>query len=167
MSDAKSLFALADGDDAAALLLQLGDTPTYRVRSESGETLFLYSLYRGKTKCVDALQRRGGLTLQEAAAAGDVQRIDALVGAAPWTIQSLSADGWTALTPGGVRRARCSGDPLARARARMRGSGRARSRRISPSTPHAPVAAWAGTHSKSWSPPPAIRTSPRNTVTRR
>ncbi len=76
---------------------QLGDTPTYRVRSESGETLFLYSLYRGKAKCVDALQRRGGLTLQEAAAAGDVQRIDALVGAAPWTIQSLSADGWTAL----------------------------------------------------------------------
>ena len=46
---------------------------------------------------MDALQRRGGLTLQEAAAAGDVQRIDALVGAAPWTIQSLSADGWTAL----------------------------------------------------------------------
>ena len=41
MSDAKSLLALADGDDAVALLVQLGDTPTYRVRSESGETLFL------------------------------------------------------------------------------------------------------------------------------
>ena len=70
MSVEKSLFALADGDDAAALLLELGDTPTYRVRSESGETLFLSDpLYRGKAKCVDALQRRGGLTLQEAAAA--------------------------------------------------------------------------------------------------
>lgn len=97
MSDAKTLFTLADGDDDAALLRELADTPTYRIRTESGETLFLYSLYRGKGACVDALRRRGGLTLHEAAAAGDVVRIDALIGQAPWTIQSLSADGWTAL----------------------------------------------------------------------
>ena len=76
---------------------ELADTPTYRVRTDSGETLFLHSLYRGKSDCVDALQRRGGLTLHEAAAAGDVAAIDALIGQAPWTIQSLSADGWTAL----------------------------------------------------------------------
>src|SRR6478735_8880124 len=97
MSDPKSLFALADRDDAVALLVELGDTPTYRVRSESGETLLLHSLYRGKTKCVEALRQRGGLTLHEAAATGDVQRIEELIEEAPWTIQSLSADGWTAL----------------------------------------------------------------------
>jgi uncharacterized protein len=97
MSNAKKLFTLADGDDAAALLRELADTPTHRIRNDSGETLFLYSLYRGKSACVDALQRRGGLTLHEAAAAGDVARIEVLIGQAPWTIQSLSADGWTAL----------------------------------------------------------------------
>ncbi len=97
MSNFKNLFALADRDDAVALLIELGDMPTHRVRSESGETLFLYSLYRGKGKCVEALRKRGGLTLQEAAAAGDVSRIEELIGQAPWTIQSLSADGWTAL----------------------------------------------------------------------
>jgi ankyrin repeat protein len=67
------------------------------VRTETGETLFLYSLYRGKQKCVEALQKRGALTLPEAAAAGDLARVDACVAAAPWTLQSLSADGWTAL----------------------------------------------------------------------
>ena len=97
MSDAKSIFALADADDAAGLLSALGGKPSHAVRSETGETVFLYSLYRGKTKCVEALQKRGGLTLQEAAAAGDRARVDACLDAAPWTIQSLSADGWSAL----------------------------------------------------------------------
>jgi ankyrin repeat protein len=97
MSDTKVLFAHADRDDASALLDALADTPSYMARNETGETIFLHCLYRGRAKCVEALQARGGLTLQEAAAAGDVQRIDVLLGQAPWTIQSLSADGWTAL----------------------------------------------------------------------
>ena len=97
MANFKNLFALADRDDAVALLHELSNMPTHRVRSEGGETLFLYSLYRGKAKCVEALRQRGGLTLQEAAAAGDVPRIEELIGQSPWTIQSLSADGWTAL----------------------------------------------------------------------
>ncbi|HEY4943333.1 MAG TPA: ankyrin repeat domain-containing protein [Rhizomicrobium sp.] len=97
MTDTKAFFALADADDAAGLLSALGTTPTYQVRGETGETIFLYCLYRGKAQCVAALQKRGGLTLQEAAAAGDVARVEALLREAPWTIQSLSADGWTAL----------------------------------------------------------------------
>lgn len=97
MTDVKKMFALADADDAHALLTELAERPSHAVRSESGETIFLYSLYRGKAKCVEALQRRGALTLQEAAAAGDLARVGACVSAAPWTIQSLSADGWSAL----------------------------------------------------------------------
>lgn len=97
MADTKSIFALADADDAAALLNALGQKPTHEARTETGETVFLYSLYRGKAKCVEALQKRGGLTLQEAAAAGDVECVNVCLDAAPWTIQSLSADGWTAL----------------------------------------------------------------------
>ena len=69
MTDIKSLFALADADDATGLISALGKKATHEVRSESGETVFLYSLYRGKAKCVEALRERGDLTLQEAAAA--------------------------------------------------------------------------------------------------
>ena len=97
MTDTKELFALADADDANALLRALGETPCHAVRQATGETLFLYSLYRGKTKCVEALQKRGGLTLHEAAAAGDLARVEVCGTSAPWTLQSLSADGWTAL----------------------------------------------------------------------
>jgi len=97
VSDTKSSFALADADDAAALLTELGKKSTHEVRNETGETVFLYSLYRGKTNCVEALRSRGGLTLQEAAAAGGLAAVETCLDAAPWTIQSLSADGWTAL----------------------------------------------------------------------
>jgi len=97
MTDAKALFALADADDADALLAALDGAPTHAVRTETGETVFLYSVYRGKTKCVEALRKRGGLTLHEATAAGDLARVEACASEAPWTLQSLSADGWTAL----------------------------------------------------------------------
>jgi len=97
MTDAMKLFALADADDAQGLLAALSDKPSHAVRSETGETIFLYSLYRGKTKCAAALQGHGELSLHEAAAAGDLARVGACIAAAPWTTQSLSADGWTAL----------------------------------------------------------------------
>lgn len=94
---AENLFALADADDAEALLAALASRETFRVRNDNGETLYLYCLYRGKAKCLDALAKRGGLTLHEAAAAGDTARVTACLKEAPWTIQSLSGDGWTAL----------------------------------------------------------------------
>ena len=97
MTGTSKFFVLADADDPGGLLAALGATPAHAVRSETGETVFLYSLYRGKAKCVEALRKRGGLTLQEAAAAGDLARVEACIAAAPWTIHSLSADGWTAL----------------------------------------------------------------------
>ena len=97
MNNSKEVFARAEADDATGLLELLKRSPSHAARTESGETVFLYSLYRGKTKCVEALQKRGDLTLHEAAAAGDMDRVTACLDAAPWTIQSLSADGWSAL----------------------------------------------------------------------
>src|SRR5207237_745993 len=67
------------------------------VRNENGETLLLFSLYRGRMKCAEALARRGTLTLHEAAAVGDVASIERWLREAPWSVQSLSADGWPAL----------------------------------------------------------------------
>ena len=97
MTDSKKIFALADADDAGGLVEALGATEAYRVRNENGETLLLYSLFRGRSKCVEVLKARSALTLHEAAAVGDARRVDDLVRTAPWTVQSLSADGWPAL----------------------------------------------------------------------
>jgi ankyrin repeat protein len=98
MIDAKEFFALADSDDSAALAAALANAPeTFRLRNEVGETLFLYCVFRGKTKCADALKARGNLSLHEAALAGDAGRVEALANAAPWSVDALSSDGWSAL----------------------------------------------------------------------
>jgi ankyrin repeat protein len=98
MTDSKSIFALADADDADGLLQALaGCMEGVPPVSDNGETPFLYCTYRGKAKCVEALKHRGDITLHEAAASGDVVRIDACLSVAPWTVQTLSGDGWTAL----------------------------------------------------------------------
>jgi len=91
------VFALADADDAEGLAEALGETHGYLFRNKNGETILLYSLYRGRTKAVEVLKKRASLTLHEAAAIGDRRRVEELVREAPWTIQSLSADGWPAL----------------------------------------------------------------------
>jgi ankyrin repeat protein len=95
--ETKLLFALAESDDAKGLLQALGRRTGVPFVNEGGETLFLFCLYRGKAKCIEALKQRGELTLHEAAAAGQVTQIEACLSAAPWTIQTLSGDGWTAL----------------------------------------------------------------------
>jgi uncharacterized protein len=98
MSDTKAFFALADADDAGRLEKALKAAPeTFRLRNESGETLFLYCVFRGKTKCAEFLKRRGAQSLHEAALAGDARRVTELAKAAPWAVDTLSPDGWTAL----------------------------------------------------------------------
>ena len=96
--DTKNFFALADADDADGLDTALKGAPeTFRLRNEAGEMLFLYCVFRGKTKCAELLKRRGGQSLHEAALAGDAARVRELAKAAPWAVDMLSPDGWTAL----------------------------------------------------------------------
>lgn len=98
MKDTKALFDLAQADDSAGLMAALPkEAESFRIRNENGETLYLFSLYRGRMKCVDALAKHGKLSLQEAAAAGDTARVEECLKAAPWSMNTLSADGWTAL----------------------------------------------------------------------
>lgn len=98
MIETHKFFTAADADDAAALGNLLAHAPeTFRLRTEAGETLFLYCVFRGKTKCAELLKARGNLSLHEAALAGDVGRVAVLAVAAPWAVDTLSPDGWTAL----------------------------------------------------------------------
>jgi len=96
--DRSKFFALADADDAAGLAAALAGGPqAFRIRNEAGESLFLYCVFRGRTKCAEFLRARGEFSLHEAALAGDAQRVAALAQAAPWSVDALSPDGWTAL----------------------------------------------------------------------
>lgn len=96
--DTKELFALAEADDAEGLSAALAGAPeTWRLRNESGESLYLFSVFRGRTKCAELLKRRGGFSLHEAALAGDLARVEELAKAAPSIVDLLSPDGWTAL----------------------------------------------------------------------
>jgi len=96
--DTKSLFALAEADDADGLIAALKPIPaTTPVRNEAGESLYEFSVFRGRTKCAEALKMRGPLSLHDAALAGDASRVAALLDTAPWSVDLLSPDGWTAL----------------------------------------------------------------------
>lgn len=98
MTDTTRFFELCAADDADALTAALARAPeTFRLRNETGETLYQFAIFRGRTKCAEALVRRGGLALHEAALAGDTARVAALVAAAPWAIDTLSTDGWSVL----------------------------------------------------------------------
>ncbi|MBI3678690.1 MAG: ankyrin repeat domain-containing protein [Proteobacteria bacterium] len=96
--NSKELFALAEADDAAALDAALHGAPeTFRIRNESGESLYLFCVFRGRMKCAELLKTRGDFGLHEAALAGDTARVEALLKSAPSVIDMLSPDGWTAL----------------------------------------------------------------------
>jgi ankyrin repeat protein len=93
-----TLFDLAAADDAdglAAALKPAGDP--FRIRNEAGESLFLFATFRGRPKCLALLRTLGPLPLHEAALDGDAARVEALLQAAPWAVDLLSPDGWTAL----------------------------------------------------------------------
>jgi ankyrin repeat protein len=98
VTSTKAYFDFAAADDAAGLMAALPKgAESFSLRNENGETLYLFSLYRGRAKCAEALAKRGRLSLHEAAAAGDTARVEECLKAAPWGLNTLSADGWTAL----------------------------------------------------------------------
>lgn len=97
MTVAAKLFALAEADDAAALSGALDGIDVARVHNDGGESLFRFCLFHSHPKCAQMLRARGGFALQDAALAGDAARIAMLLKDAPWAVDTLSPDGWTAL----------------------------------------------------------------------
>jgi ankyrin repeat protein len=97
MTHANALFALATADDADALAKALDGVDLARVHNEGGESLYRFALFHGHAKCAALLEQRGELPLHDAALAGDAARVARLLDAAPWAVDLLSPDGWTAL----------------------------------------------------------------------
>lgn len=94
MSD---LFALAKAEDVAGLEAALKSADLTRLHNEGGESLYRFALFHGHSKAAEAIKALGVFGLHDAALAGDVARVEALVTGAPWAIDLLSPDGWTAL----------------------------------------------------------------------
>jgi len=67
-------------------------------RSRTGESAILTAVYHRQKEIVNLLVARGAaLTLFEAAAAGELERVERLVAADPPSVTTYSADGWTPL----------------------------------------------------------------------
>jgi ankyrin repeat protein len=97
MTDAVKLFAAAAADDAAGLKTALGGADLARLHNDAGESLYRFALFHGHAAAAEAIKANGALGLHDAALVGDVARLAALLKAAPWAIDLLSPDGWTAL----------------------------------------------------------------------
>ena len=85
-----------DATRVAALLDQ--DAGLVNARTEEGETLILMAVYNGAREVADMLLARGAqLNLWEAAAVGNLSRLQASLAEDPTLLNAYSHDGWTAL----------------------------------------------------------------------
>ncbi len=123
---AAALFeAIRAGDLARVAGLLDGDPALVRARDADGRTPALVACYHRAPAVLGLLRARGaGLDAFEAAAAGDVTRLAALLGGAPGLVSAPAHDGWTPLhlaahfgeTPAVALLLEHGGDPRARSR---------------------------------------------------
>ena len=100
MTMAQDIFGVVATCDAPALRVALSemDRPPSRIRNDEGISLPLFALYGGHSPALEALESYAdGFTLHEAAALGHVERLKHCLETAPWALDTLSPDGWTAL----------------------------------------------------------------------
>lgn len=99
MSDAESFFAAIATGDVTAVRALLDQAPELLAQSgPEGESPALAALYRGHGPLADELAaRQGPLSIFEAAAFDDAERIAELLLAEPAALESWSADGWQPL----------------------------------------------------------------------
>lgn len=84
----------SDGDLVAAFR-ESGRSALF---DKAGASLILACIYRGREAAARALVVAGHRAgLHEAAALGDMDRLASALDAAPWSVDLLSPDGWTAL----------------------------------------------------------------------
>jgi ankyrin repeat protein len=100
MSNATAqLFDAIKNGELERVKAMISDTPALvDARGENGSTAILTAVYHRQKEIVNLLVARGAsLSLFEAAAAGELERAERLVGESPSAINAYSDDGWTPL----------------------------------------------------------------------
>lgn len=94
-----ALFELAAADDAVSVVAAVpAGQALHHLRNANGESLIQFCAYRRRETTLAALLARDPpLTLHEAATLGRAARVTELLAGAPWAVDTLAPDGWTAL----------------------------------------------------------------------
>src|SRR5436190_21558044 len=92
------LDAIKAGEFDRVKAMVSSDPSLMDARSRTGESAILTAVYHRQKDIVNLLVSRGAtLTLFEACAAGEIERVERLVAAAPASVNDNSPDGWTPL----------------------------------------------------------------------
>jgi ankyrin repeat protein len=95
---ASFIDAIKAGEFERVKAMVSADPTLIDARGRTGESAILTAVYHRQKEIVNLLVARGAsLSLFEAAAAGEVERVERLVAGDPSTVNTYSADGWTPL----------------------------------------------------------------------
>src|SRR2546428_4069024 len=102
MSEAAATAAFIDaikaGEFERVKAMVSADPTLIDARGRTGESAILTAVYHRQKEIVNLLVARGAtLSLFEASAAGEVERVERLVASDPSAVNTYSADGWTPL----------------------------------------------------------------------
>src|SRR2546426_9426614 len=100
MSEAAATAAFIDaikaGEFERVKAMVSADPTLIDARGRTGESAILTAVYHRQKEIVNLLVARGAtLSLFEASAAGEVERVERLVASDPSAVNTYSADGWT------------------------------------------------------------------------
>jgi len=97
-SSAAFIDAIKAGEFDRVKTMVSSDPTLIDARSGTGESAILTAVYHRQKEIVNLLVARGvTMTVFEACAAGEIERVERLLAADPAAINSFSADGWTPL----------------------------------------------------------------------
>src|SRR6185503_6082673 len=97
-SSAAFIDAIKAGEFERVKEMVSADPTLIEARSRTGDSAILTAVYHRQQAIVNLLVARGAtLSLFEACAAGEVERVERLIADDPLAIAGYSADGWTPL----------------------------------------------------------------------
>jgi len=97
-SSAAFIDAIKAGEFERVKAMVSGDPTLIDARSRTGESAILTAVYHRQKEIVNLLVARGAtMSLFEACAAGEIERVERLIASDASAVNSLSADGWTPL----------------------------------------------------------------------
>jgi ankyrin repeat protein len=97
-SSAAFIDAIKAGEFERVKAMVSAEPTLIDARSRTGESAILTAVYHRQKEIVNLLVARGvAMSLFEACAAGEVERVERLIESDPSTVNTFSADGWTPL----------------------------------------------------------------------